>query len=104
MEIGFISPSYSLLSTTQATLFQWDSKTVKKHAAKAVGLTSAHDAQKEDYECAKLGSDIDDGSKSGVDSDGISIDLERDVEGWKKRQRMDNEDRVMVIRNRSYLF
>ena len=82
-----------------------DSKTVKKHAAKAIGLTSAHDVQKEDYERAKLGGDSDDDSESGVDSDGISVDLERDVEGQKKRQCMDNEDRViMVIRNRSYLF
>lgn len=40
------------------------------------GLTSLHEAQKEDYEGAKLGDGSEDGSESDVDCDGMSINLE----------------------------
>lgn len=75
-----------------------DSKTLKRHAAKAAELKFAHEAQKEEYEHAKLG-----GDGSDLESDvGMSIDFERDVdmdsesEGRKKRRRMDNEPENMV--------
>ena len=75
---------------------------MKKHAAKAVGLTSAHEAQKEDYERVKLGTDNENGSEPDVNCDEMTIDLKRDAEidseGRKKRRRINNEDMVRIRR------